>query len=182
MNSETRLAEVVAALETVGIRCLVMGGHAVRYYGVDRNTNDFDLHVSPNCWDDLAERLRRSALFAGKELLEGPSWRPQAFRRFQIGVLPSGREEWLEFWKENHLLPAFDELYARREIGPYGGRLIEFVALADLIRSKETERTSDRQDIAFLERVSRRAVVCSANRGARGPCGGAGPPAEPSRL
>ena len=43
MTSDTRLADVVAELETVGISCLVMGGHAVRYYGLARNTNDADL-------------------------------------------------------------------------------------------------------------------------------------------
>jgi hypothetical protein len=151
VSPDERLAEIITALEAVGVRCLVMGGHAVRFYGVERNTNDFDLHLSPACWDDLPERLRRSALFAGKELVEGPSWRPLTFRRFQVGVLPSGREEWLEFWKENHLLPAFDELYARREVGTYGGRPIAFVALPDLIRTKETEREADWQDISFLE-------------------------------
>ena len=36
-----------------------------------------------------------------------PWQRADAFRRFQIGTLASGREEWLEFWKENHLLPPF---------------------------------------------------------------------------
>jgi hypothetical protein len=42
MNPDIRLAEIVAALEGAGVRCLVMGGHAVRYYGLSRNTIDFD--------------------------------------------------------------------------------------------------------------------------------------------
>jgi hypothetical protein len=42
MNPDIRLAEIVAALEGAGVRCLVMGGHAVRYYRVSRNTIDFD--------------------------------------------------------------------------------------------------------------------------------------------
>jgi hypothetical protein len=151
VSPDERLAQIITALEAVGLSCLVMGGHAVRFYGVERNTNDFDLHLSPACWDDLPERLRRSALFASKELIEGPSWRPRTFRRFQIGVLPSGREEWLEFWKENHLLAPFDDLCARCEVGTYGGRPIAFVSLPDLIRTKETEREADWQDISFLE-------------------------------
>ena len=40
MNPDARLAEIVAALEAVGLNCLVMGGHAVRFYGLDRNTGD----------------------------------------------------------------------------------------------------------------------------------------------
>ena len=73
-------------------------------------------------------------------MLEGPSWRPNSFRRFLIGRLSDGREEWPEFWCENHLLPSFSEAHARREQGLYGGRLLSFLALPDLIKSKETER------------------------------------------
>jgi hypothetical protein len=149
--SDVRLAEVVSALEGVGISCLVMGGHAVRFYGLSRHTNDVDLHISPDQWDDLPARLARTNLFAGQAVLEGPSWRPGAFRRFQIGTLADGREEWLEFWRENHLLAPHSELQARAERGPYGGREVTFLGLADLIRSKETERDTDWQDIASLE-------------------------------
>jgi hypothetical protein len=45
VNPEVRLAEIVTAIEATGIPCLVMGGHAVRYYGLSRNTIDFDLHI-----------------------------------------------------------------------------------------------------------------------------------------
>jgi hypothetical protein len=151
VTSETRLAEIVTALEVVDISCLIMGGHAVRYYGLERNTVDFDLHLAPECWPDLPDRLRRSPLLARLPVVEGPTWRPRDFRRFRIGQLPDGREEWLEFWRENHLLPPYAELQARCERGRYGGRTMPFLALPDLIRSKETERQSDWQDIAVLE-------------------------------
>lgn len=150
MNPEARLAAIVTALEGAGLTCLVMGGPAVRYYGLARNTVDYDLHLSPETWDDLPQRLGRSGIFDGP-VIEGPSWRPQAFRRFQVGRLPDGREEWLEFWRHNHLLPPFVELFARREPGEYGGRVLPFLALPDLIRSKETERNTDWQDVAVLE-------------------------------
>jgi hypothetical protein len=148
---EARLASIITALEAVGLRCLVMGGHAVRFYGFQRNTNDFDLHLAPENWDDLDQRLRQMPLFAGQPPVEGPTWRPNAFRRFQIGTLPSGREEWLEFWRENHLLPPFCELFVRREEGSLEGHTIAYLSLPDLIRSKETERESDWEDIAVLE-------------------------------
>ncbi len=105
MNPEARLAEIVAALAPVGLNSLVMGGHAVRFYGVDRNTGDFDLHLAPDCWDDLPQALSRTSLFAGRPLIEGPSWRPNAFRaeisKSRTGCA-SGREEWLEFRRRNH--------------------------------------------------------------------------------
>lgn len=151
MNPDARLAEIITALEAVGLNSLVMGGHAVRFSGVDRNTADFDLHLAPDHWDELPQRLSQTPLFAGQPPPEGPSWRPNAFRRFQVGTLPSGREEWLEFWRENHLLAPFAKLFARRQEGPYGGRTLAFLSLPDLIRSKETEPGSDWQDITFLE-------------------------------
>jgi hypothetical protein len=151
VTPDERLAGIVTALESVGLPCLVMGGHAVRFYGLQRNTVDFDLHLAPERWGDLPELLARTGLFSGGPVIEGNSWRPHAFRRFQIGRLPDGREEWLEFWRENHLLPPFADLSARREVGPYGGRALSFLSLPDLIRSKETERTTDWQDVGVLE-------------------------------
>jgi hypothetical protein len=151
VNADTRLAEIITALEAVGLSCLVMGGHAARYYGLSRNTADYDLHLSPESWDSLAGGLARSPLFGGQLPPEGASWRPRDFRRFQIGRLADGREEWLEFWRHNHLLPPYSELFARHEEGTYGGRVLAFLSLPDLIRSKETERNSDWQDVAILE-------------------------------
>jgi hypothetical protein len=151
VNPAERLAQIVTALEQVGLTVLVMGGHAVRYYGLDRNTIDYDLLLAPADWDELAARLTRSALAAGQPLSEGSSWRPGSFRRFLLGRLTDGRDEWLEFWRDNHLLPPFAELYGRREQGTFGERAISFVSLPDLIRSKETERDKDWQDIGFLE-------------------------------
>jgi len=67
--------------------------------------------------------------------------------------LPNGKEEFLEFWIHNHLLDDFKNLYQRREEDFYGGGKISFLSLPDLIRSKETERENDWQDISFLEEI-----------------------------
>jgi len=143
----------------------VMGGHAVRFYGLARNTNDFDLNVSPDQWDDLAERLARTPLFDGRPAAEGPSWRAHAFRRFRIGELPDGKDEWLEFWRENHLLAPHADLLARAERGRYGGREVAFLGLPDLIRSKETERDADWQDVSALEDFLDSRLLARVNRG-----------------
>jgi hypothetical protein len=165
VNPENRLAEIVGALEGLGVSCLVMGWHAVRYYGLSRNTNDFDLHLEPDCWDDLAARLASAPLFAATALAEGPSWRPNLFRRFQIGRLSDGREEWLEFWRGNHLLLPFSALSARAERGIYGGRVLSFLSLPDLIRSKETERAVDWRDVAVLEEFLDSRLLAQAAAG-----------------
>jgi len=153
MNLDQRLAEVAAAMEEGGLRYLVMGGHAARHYGVLRQTFDFDLHVSLEAAQDLPTRLSRTRLFQGATPLEGPSWRVSDFRRFLLRRLPDGREEWLEFWFRNHLLAPFEELYSRREQAEIAGQTVPFMALPDLIRSKETEREDDWQDVALLEEI-----------------------------
>jgi hypothetical protein len=151
MNAELRLVEILAALDGLGAKYLVMGGHAAKYYGIQRATFDYDLHISIADWDGLAAFLARSPELSATGLVEGSSWRPQDFRRFLIGRLPDGREEWLEFWRRNHLLAPFDQLSARCEVGEYGGRQVAFLSLEDLIRSKQTERDKDWQDIDLLE-------------------------------
>jgi hypothetical protein len=166
VNPALRLAEIVTALEQVGLTVLVMGGHAVRYYGLDRNTIDYDLHLSPADWDDLGSRLDQSTLATGQPLTRGPSWRPGSFQRFLLGRLPDGRDEWLEFWRNNHLLPPFADLYSRREQGTYGERLLSFLSLPDLIRSKETEREKDWDDISVLEEIHDGRLLHQATAGA----------------
>lgn len=154
MTGERRLAAFYGALRSVGLQCLVMGGHAVRFYGVDRSTVDYDFYVAAETrgWDVIHERFAGSDLLRGA--VEGSSWRPRQFKRFIVGRLPDGREERLECWRTNHLLAPFDELWRRREEGPYGGSRPAFLALEDLIRSKETERDDDWRDVRLLEEIA----------------------------
>jgi hypothetical protein len=142
-----------------------MGGHAVRYYGLERNTIDFDLHLAPEAWSGIESLVRTLPLFSAG-VTAGNSWRPGDFQRYQIGRLPDGREEWLEFWRHNHLLAPFPELYERRETGKYGGQPLPFMALPDLIRSKETERLHDWHDVEILEEFLDARNLSQAKEGA----------------
>ena len=87
MSPTARLLEVTDTLAKSGLGFLIMGGHAVRYYGVDRNTLDFDFHINAEDAANLTERLRGTPMFAGGNLVEGPTWRANDFRRYQIGIL-----------------------------------------------------------------------------------------------
>ena len=150
MTPDQKLARLVGSLEHAGIDVLIMGGHAVRYYGIDRNTIDFDLVTSVATTEELRSKLSIANLGSARE---AKVWRHRDFARFEIGRLPDGREEWIEFWLRNHLLADFASLKARSEVGPYGGEQLPFLSIADLIRSKETERESDWRDIDLLEEV-----------------------------
>ncbi len=57
MTPEQKLARICLSLSGAGIDALVMGGHAVRYYGIDRNTTDFDLVAAVATPDELRLRL-----------------------------------------------------------------------------------------------------------------------------
>lgn len=168
--SDQRLAQLAGELQSVGLESLVMGGHAVRYYGVDRNTVDYDFCTAAASVREVKDRLLRSSLL--RPAREGPSWRPDDFARFEVGRLPDGREEWLEVWLHNHLLPDFAQLRSRQERGTYGGREVAFVSLPDLLRSKETEREGDWQDIGLLEEVQDARNLSAAASAAAGTTAG----------
>ena len=113
-----------------------------------------DLHIPANFGKNLSELLSHTSLFVSAPPIESITWRGgNDFKRYVIGTLPNGKEELLEFWIHNHLLDDFQDLYQRREEGFYAGKTVTFLSLADLIRSKETERENDWQDISFLEEV-----------------------------
>ncbi len=154
MSAEARLASIHRALLGAGLQNLVMGGHAVRFYGIDRHTVDYDLVVTVDDpgWHDLGRTI--AALPAIEAVHEGPSWRPADVRRFIIGKLGGGQDERLEFWRHNHLLAPFAELWARRAEAMYGGAIVAFLGIDDLIRSKETERDEDWRDVARLEEIA----------------------------
>jgi hypothetical protein len=162
VKSDERLARIVESLRDAGIDVLVIGGHAIRYYGIDRNTIDFDLVTALATPEELRFRLR--AIKSLGDIRDEPVWRSQDFARFDIGRLPDGREEWLEFWIRNHLLDGFDSLKSRAEIGFYGGAKISFLSLPDLLKSKETERESDWQDIALLEEIQDARLYAALQR------------------
>ena len=153
LSNDAKLSQIASALRQTGLECLVMGGHAVRYYGVGRNTRDFDFDVSAASVAEVRERLATAQLTGALPPREGPSLRSGDFARFEIGRLADGREEWLEFWLRNHLLPEFPLTWSRHEHGEYGGHEVHFLSLGDLIRSKETEREDDWLDVALLEEI-----------------------------
>jgi hypothetical protein len=57
LNRTHSFLQVVAALQQAGFEPLVMGGHAIRYYGVGRNTVDFDFHLPLESARSLESRL-----------------------------------------------------------------------------------------------------------------------------
>ena len=99
---------------------------------------------------------------------------PRRSPRFVVGTLPDGREERLELWLRNHLLDDYAALAARSERAEVDGRPVAYLSLPDLIRSKETEREGDWQDVALLEEILDQRTLAAARRGEVAPSGAAG--------
>src|SRR5271157_5019482 len=95
----------MTALEHAGLPCLVMGGHAVRYYGVGRNTIDFDFYVSAPSMQDVRATVATLQETAMLTTREGPSWPREVFARSGMGGLPEGQEEGPNFGPQNHRPP-----------------------------------------------------------------------------
>ena len=63
MKIVEHLSQITVALEELKIPYLVMGGHAVRYYGFNRETTDHDLH-SNRCRQEASDLLIHTSVFA----------------------------------------------------------------------------------------------------------------------
>lgn len=87
-GSARMVTHIAHSLQDTGRDALVMGGNAVRYYGVDRNTVDFDLVTSVASPDELRSRL--NAIPGFETLKEIPAWRRGDFARFdRLGATTS---------------------------------------------------------------------------------------------
>jgi tRNA nucleotidyltransferase/poly(A) polymerase len=65
MTPEQRLAQIAEVLDEAGVDALVLGGHAVRYYGIDRNTIDLDF-VTETQASEVRARLAHSPRLPNK--------------------------------------------------------------------------------------------------------------------
>ena len=75
MNIVEHLNQITSALDELDVSYLVMGGHAVRYYGFRRETTDHDLHIPAEIGRNLSELLSRTALFVSAPPIESVTWR-----------------------------------------------------------------------------------------------------------
>jgi hypothetical protein len=75
MNAEERLATIYGLIVDSGVPALVMGGHAVRFYGVSRNTFDYDVHFVGVEWE-AAGILGEDSLDSRHAVFRGPELAP----------------------------------------------------------------------------------------------------------
>ena len=162
--SDGDLDRIFVALETSGVRYLVVGGVAVVLHGHPRFTADLDLVLSLDA-DNLARAL---------PALEALGYRPRAPVSLIEFADPGQRRRWIEekgmtvFSLSSPQLPAteidpfaseplpFEAAYRRALRADLGTTTVTVVSLRDLIALKRgAGRAQDLEDVAALEAIER---------------------------
>ena len=146
MPANPDFRDLLSAFSAERVEYLLVGAHAVMFYGEPRFTKDMDLWVN-NTADNIARLFRALALFGAP--LEGV--RAEDFLRsdlvYQIGVAPN-RIDIITGMAG----VAFPDAWGRRVASSYDGVPIHVIHRADLIKAKQaSNRPQDRLDVERLQ-------------------------------
>jgi hypothetical protein len=137
--------EVLRAFKRLGIRYLVIGGQAMRAYGINRPTRDLDVWVARDPAN--AQRLKR---FAERAQRQPPLDRLQkAGFRFTVGDPANPAVDILTSLEGD---PSFDDAYERRQRLMLDERWLPTISAADLLAIKELTATRNERESAELSR------------------------------
>ncbi len=147
MPANPDFRDLLSAFSAEEVEYLLVGAHAVMFYGEPRFTKDMDLWVN-NTADNI-DRLFKALVMFGAPM---DGVRREEFLRsdlvFQIGVAPN-RIDILSGMAG----VAFPEAWNRRVASSYDGVPIHVIHRADLIRAKQaSNRPQDRLDVERLQR------------------------------
>jgi len=153
--------EFIAALNAHGVRYLIVGAHAVAHHAQPRATKDLDILIDPTPANARRVLSALREFFGGKDPgfkvadLTDPRW------VVQLGVAPV-RIDLLSHLSGS---PSFAILWRNRIEASFGSVKAHYLALDDLIRTKEaTGRVQDRADLRILKRVEKSVAKRPAKR------------------
>ena len=159
--------EFLAALNAHGVRYLIVGAHAVAYHAQPRATKDLDILLDPAPANARRVLGALQAFFGGKDPgfqvadLTDPRW------VVQLGVAPV-RIDLLSHLSGS---PPFKILWRKRIKACFGSVKAYYLALDDLIGTKEaSERGQDKADVQILRRTKKRVQASkrTSRRGGKG--------------
>jgi predicted nucleotidyltransferase len=134
-------------LNARGVEYVVFGGWATIAHGLPRTTLDVDLFVRPT--HENVERL----IDALSEVGHGIARELDADEILARHVFQFADQIRVDIFIRPWGLKDFDDVWARRWAAEFEGFTIPFVSLDDLIRSKETDRKQDREDLEALRNL-----------------------------
>ena len=145
--------EFLELLNENKVRYLVIGGFAFAYYAEPRYTKDIDI------WVDTTEENIGRLLETIKEFWQSdPGITAEDFRAEDF-IIQLGNEPIRIDLINSIENVEFAKAWEKRVIGEYGNIQINFIALDDLIKNKEsTGRERDLLDAAYLKKVKKRKM------------------------
>ena len=152
MKLQQDLREFIELLNSLGVDCIVIGGHAVAYHGHPRFTGDIDFLVRPTREnaDRLLETLRAFG-FSELALSADDFTRPGAV--IQLGR-PPNRIDLLTSISGVE----FEEAWNSRLGGELDGLPVSFLGLEALLKNKQASgRDKDLGDIKKLRAIAAKA-------------------------
>jgi len=147
MDVQRDFADLCALLNAKRVDFLIVGGYAVAFHGAPRFTGDLDILIRPDAeqLDRMLGALREFGFptddVTATELLE-------RHRILQLGLVPV----------QIHVMTSitgvkWDQAWASREPGVYGGVPVHFIGRDALLANKRAAgRTKDLADVEALER------------------------------
>lgn len=138
-------SEFLQFLNEKSVRYLVVGGYAVRFYGHNRTTKDFDVWIGPG--EENATRLVEAVRQFG---FNEPDLSPDTFRNpkrlVRMGIEPNMIELIMRISGVE-----FESCYERRTTMKIGGVPVNFISLPDLRTNKAASaRNRDLDDLENL--------------------------------
>jgi hypothetical protein len=138
--------DFLTCLNEAAVEYLIVGGHAVAYYGYVRPTRDMDVWIAVS--PDNAERLVRAVkAFFGDELKGlAKEWFLDAENVTRFGAVPNLIE----------IVPTisggnFSEAYGRKVVAEVDGQKTNLISLDDLLANKRASgRLKDLTDVEEL--------------------------------
>jgi predicted nucleotidyltransferase len=156
--------EFIAALDAHGVRCLVVGAHAVAFHARPRATKDLDILLDPTPANARRALAALRDFFGGADLgftvadLTDPRW------IIQLGVAPVR----IDLLSKIPGCPSFEAAWKNRVTASFGAVRAHYLGLEDLIRAKEAAgRDQDRADVRVLRRVKAKARARVSGRPGR---------------
>lgn len=137
--------EFCALLTARAVEFVIVGAHALAFHGAPRFTGDLDILVRPTA-DNGARLLAAIADFGFPTAALNPADIVEGSKVIEMGVAPV----------QIHVMSAidgvsWDEVWATREVGPFGSGSVAFIGRDTFLRNKRAAaRPKDLADIDAL--------------------------------
>jgi len=145
--------EFFELLNANGVRFLIVGPHAVAFYGRPRATKDID--ILHDATEESAFRILKAirAFFGSHDLGITIDDLCDPGLIVQLGVAPVR----IDLMGSISGISSFEDAWLRRTAGRYGEIEVSYISLDDLIRNKEkASREQDKADLKYLRRAKAR--------------------------